>query len=86
MAVRRVARCVADHRLAADDFRSLCGKLAALEKSSEGAPLVSVASGSQPTAREWQAQHEAYEAVTALSGDDDDAVGVDAAAEGWEVL
>lgn len=72
--------------LAADDFRSLCGKLAALEKSAEGAPLVSVAAGSQPTAREWQAQQEASEAVIALPGDDESAADTGAGVEEWEML
>ena len=72
--------------LAADDFRSLCGKLAALEKSAEGAPLVSVASGRQPSAQEWQAQHEAHDSVIALPGNDECASVADVGAEEWEML
>ena len=75
-----------------DDFRSLCGKLLDLEKTAEGAPLVSVASGMEPSAREWQKQQDASEVVITLH--DDDGAGNDhkttaetnAGADEWEML
>lgn len=70
----------------ADDFRSLCGKLAALEKTAEGAPLVSVASGMQPTAKEWQEQHDASKEVIALHADDEAIDGMSGGADEWEML
>ena len=79
-------------RFDTDDFRSLCGKLSDLEKAAEGAPLVSVAPGMEPSAREWQEQQDASEVVIALHDDDDagddheTTAGTSAGADEWEML
>ncbi len=67
---------------ATDDFRSLCGKLSALEKTATGAPLVSVASGVAPTAREWQEHHAAGEAALSQPASPEGKPGGD----DWEML
>ncbi len=51
----------------ADDAQDLCHRLKQLEKSSEGAPLLSVAEGSAP---DWEAQEKVSEASNSNEGGD----------------
>ena len=68
----------------ADDFRSLFGKLLALVKTAEGAPLVTVTAGMQPANSEWREQGAATEA--ALLEADDATATTSTGAEEWEML
>lgn len=67
----------------ADDFSSLSLKLADLEKSAQGAPLVSVASGVQPQAEEWREQEEGPDEVLVTHSDASDG---EHNAGDWEML